>query len=98
MAITSVLDLQLKSDSLETAHQVLRETLVATRKFPGCLDVTVLVDHDDPAHVILLEKWESADHDHAYRAWRATPDGASDLGKILAAAPKLTLFTTAEGI
>jgi heme oxygenase (mycobilin-producing) len=98
VAITSILDLRLKPDSLDTAHQVLRETLVATRKFPGCLDVTVLVDDDDPAHVILLEKWESVDHDRAYRAWRATPDGASDLRKVLTAAPKLTLFTTAEGI
>jgi quinol monooxygenase YgiN len=97
VAITSILDLQLKPDSLDTAHQVLRETLVATRKFPGCLDVTVLVDNDDPAHVVLLEKWESVDHDLAYRAWRTTPDGASDLGKILAAAPKLTHLTTAEG-
>lgn len=98
MAITSVLDLQLKSDSLETAHRVLRETLVATRKFPGCLGVTVLIDHDNPAHVVLLEMWESVDHDHAYRAWRATPEGASDLGTILAAAPKLTLFEPADGI
>jgi quinol monooxygenase YgiN len=98
MAITSILDLQLKADSLDAAHQVLRETLVATRKFPGCLDVTVLVDNDDPAHVVLFEKWESVDHDRAYRAWRATPDGASDLRKVLAVAPKLTLFTTIEGI
>jgi quinol monooxygenase YgiN len=97
VAITSILDLQLKPDSLDTAHQVLRETLVATRAFPGCLDVTVLVDNDDPAHVVLLEKWESVDHDLAYRAWRTTPDGASGLGKILAAAPKLTHLTTAEG-
>jgi quinol monooxygenase YgiN len=98
VAITSILDLQLKADSLDTAHQVLRETLVATRKFPGCLDVTVLVDNDDPAHVVLLEKWESADHDRAYRVWRTTPEGASGLGQILAAAPKLTHFSAAEGI
>ena len=98
MAITSILDLQLKSESLDSAQQVLRETLVATREFPGCLGVTVLVDNDDPAHVVLLEKWESVDHDRAYRAWRATPEGASGLGEILAAAPKLTHFKTAEGI
>ena len=98
MAITSVLDLQLKADSLETAHEVIRATLTATRAFPGCQGVTVLVDSDDPAHVVLHESWESVDHDNAYRAWRATPEGASDLGSILAAAPKLTLFTVAEGI
>ncbi len=48
MAITAILDLQLKAESLETAHTVIHATLSATRAFPGCLDVTVLVDSDDP--------------------------------------------------
>ena len=98
MAITSILELQLKADSLETAAEIIHATLTDTRAFPGCLGVTVLVDSDDPAHVVLHESWESVEHDHAYRAWRATPEGASDLGSILAAAPKLTLFTVAEGV
>ena len=98
MATIAVLDLQLKADSLETAHKVIHATLTDTRAFPGCVDVTVLVDSDDPAHVILYETWESIEHDRAYRAWRASAEGASDLGSILAAAPKLSLFTVAEGV
>ena len=98
MAITAILDLQLKADSLETAHDVLRATLTDTRAFPGCQWIAVLVDTDDPAHVVVYETWESIEHDRAYRAWRATPEGASELGSILAAAPKLTLFTVAEGV
>ena len=98
MTITAILDLQLKADSLETADQVLHATLTDTRAFAGCLDVTVLVDSADPAHVVLYETWESVEHDQAYRAWRASAEGASELGSILAAAPKLTLFTVAEGV
>ena len=98
MAITSILDLQLKPESVESAPGVIRATLTATRAFPGCLGVTVLVDSDDPAHVVLFESWESIEHDRAYRAWRATAEGASELGSILAAAPKLSLFTVAEGV
>ena len=98
MAITAILELQLKADSLETADEVIRATLTDTRAFPGCLGVTVLVDSGDPAHVLLYETWESIEHDRAYRAWRATPEGASDLGSIMAAAPRLTLFTVAEGV
>jgi quinol monooxygenase YgiN len=98
VAITAILDLQLKADSLETAHEVIHATLTATRAFPGCLDVTVLVDSDDPAHVVLYEAWESIEHDQAYRAWRATPEGTSDLGSILASPPKLSQFTVAEGV
>jgi quinol monooxygenase YgiN len=92
-----MLDLQLKADSLETAHEVIHATLTDTRAFPGCLGVTVLVDSDDPAHVIVYEVWESIEFDQSYRAWRASPEGASDLGSILAAR-KLTQFTVAEGV
>jgi quinol monooxygenase YgiN len=98
VAITAILDLQLKADSLAIAHEVLHATLTDTRAFPGCLDVTVLIDSADPAHVILHETWESIEHDQAYRAWRASAEGASDLGSLLAAAPKLSLFTVAEGV
>ena len=98
MAITAILELQLKADSLETAHQVIRDTLTATRAFPGCQGVTVLVDSNDPTHVVFYEAWDSIEHDRAYRAWRATPEGASELGSIMAAPPKLTLFTVAEGV
>ena len=97
MAAIAILDLQLKADSLETAHKVIHATLTNTRAFSGCLGVTVLIDSDDPAHVVIYETWESIEHDGAYRAWRATPEGASDLGSILAAR-KLTQFTVAEGV
>jgi heme oxygenase (mycobilin-producing) len=94
----AILDLQLKADSLENAPQIIRETLTATRAFPGCLGVTVLTDSDDPAHFVLYETWESIEDDRAYRAWRATPEGASDLGTILAGRPTTTQFTVAEGV
>ena len=98
MAIVAILDLQLKAESLEAAPGILHKILTDTRAFPGCLDVTVLADSDDPAHVVLYEAWESIERDQAYRAWRATAAGASDLGSILAAAPKLSRFTVAENI
>jgi heme oxygenase (mycobilin-producing) len=98
VAITANLDIRLKADKLDTAFEVIHETLAGTRVFPGCLGVSVLVDSADPAHVILLEIWESAEHDNAYRKWRATAEGASKLGSVLAAPPSLTLFTVAEGV
>jgi quinol monooxygenase YgiN len=98
VAITAILDLQLKPESLETAPAVLHATLTDTRAFPGCLGVTVLIDSDDPAHVVVYESWESIEHDRAYRAWRASAEGASALGSVLAAGPKLSLYTVADGV
>lgn len=98
MPVIAILDLQLKADALDRANDVMRETLTATRAFPGCLGVTVLVDQADPAHVAVYEQWESPEADAAYRKWRATEEGVSELGTVLAAAPTLTLFTIAEGV
>lgn len=98
MALTAILDLRIKADKLDTAFEVIHETLTGTRAFPGCLYVSVLVDSADPAHVVVFETWESPEADNAYRTWRASPEGASELGSILAAPPGLTLYTVAEGI
>ena len=98
MPVSAILDLQLKTDALDRAKDVMRETLAATRAFPGCLGVTVLVDQANPAHVAVYEQWESPEADAAYRKWRATEEGASDLGTVLAAAPTLTRFTIAEDV
>jgi heme oxygenase (mycobilin-producing) len=96
--VTAILDLQLRADALDRANDVMRETLTATRAFPGCQSVTVLVDSADPTHVAVYEQWESPEADAAYRAWRTTPEGASDLRTVLAAPPTLTMFTVLDGV
>jgi quinol monooxygenase YgiN len=92
MAVTSLLDLHVAPESVTDAPRVIDEVLVATRAFEGNLGVEVLVDLDDPAHFMVVETWQSPGHDDAYRAWRATPEGASALGGILAGPPSLTRF------
>jgi heme oxygenase (mycobilin-producing) len=82
-AITSLLDVKIQPDHVGEAREVIERILVATRAFSGCLGVDVLVDVADEAHFMLVEKWESLEHDDAYRAWRATPEGASALNGIL---------------
>jgi quinol monooxygenase YgiN len=98
MAVIALLDIQLKADAQETGLGVLHETLAATRAFPGCVSISVLSDSADPSHVVVYEEWESIEADGAYRAWRTTEEGRSNLGSVLASAPKLTKFTVAEGV
>ena len=97
MPVVSLLELTLAPETaagLDVVHEVLR----ATRAFDGCLSVEVVVDTEDPQHVVVVERWQSLEADDAYRAWRATPEGASGLGDVLAAPPVLTRCTVAEGV
>jgi heme oxygenase (mycobilin-producing) len=92
--VTALLDLKIKPESVAEAKETVEGVLVATRAFPGCLGVDVLVDTEDKAHLLLVERWESLEHDQAYRDWRATPAGASALGSIVASR-NLTRFVAA---
>jgi quinol monooxygenase YgiN len=94
MAVTALLDLHLKADRIADAPAVITAVLTDTRAFDGNLGLEVLEDVADPAHVTIVEHWASIEHDDAYRAWRATPEGASNLGDVLAGPPSLWRYET----
>ncbi|MFC5932158.1 antibiotic biosynthesis monooxygenase [Cryobacterium melibiosiphilum] len=97
MALTVLLDLRLKPEAVLGAPAMLRDILTGTRAFEGCLGVDVLLDCEDPAHIILLERWASAEADAAYRKWRGGA-GATELSSVLASAPHVSMFETASDI
>ena len=91
MAVTSILDLQIKPDEVDAAKALLERVLEQTRAFDGCLGVEVVQDVRDPAHLIAIERWESVEKDDAYRAWRAGEGAITDLPPLLAGAPRLAV-------
>ncbi|MDR6119801.1 quinol monooxygenase YgiN [Aeromicrobium sp. SORGH_AS981] len=54
----------------------------------------VLTDVEDPTHVTAFERWESLEHDAAYRTWRAGDGRRPALAALLAAPPVLTHWDT----
>jgi quinol monooxygenase YgiN len=98
MAITAFLELRVTPEALDQGlHAELRAILKDTRAFEGCLGVEVLIDTADPTHLVAVERWESEEHDAAYRAWRAG-DGKTNLASFLASPPVLTKFSLADEI
>lgn len=94
MSVTSILELQVKPESVDEALAILERILPDTRAFAGCRSVTLSQDHTDPTRIVAVETWESLDHDTAYREWRAGDGAIPDLPGILAAAPRLTVGVT----
>ena len=82
MAITSLLDLQLRADAPADAEARITAILSDTRARPGLVSADVVRDVEDPRHLVVVEVWESIEADDAYRAWRATPEGANELGDL----------------
>lgn len=98
MAITVFFEIRVRPEALDQGiHAELHKILNDTRAFEGCLAVDVLIDSDEPTHIVAVEKWASEEHDAAYRAWRAG-DGKTNLASYLASPPVLTKFSSADDI
>lgn len=87
MAITVLLEFTLKPESVAEARELMGRELQTTRGFEGNLVTDVIVDEDDPAHWVIYERWESVEHDEAYRAFRAGEGKIAGLPPLLAAPP-----------
>jgi quinol monooxygenase YgiN len=96
MTITAFLEMRVKPETLDQGVlDELHAILSDTRAFEGCLGVEVLIDSEDPAHIVAVERWASAESDAAYRAWRAG-DGKVDLVSLLTSPPVLTKFSSTD--
>ncbi|MBV6756154.1 putative quinol monooxygenase [Rhodococcus opacus] len=98
MAFKAILELTLKKESLDAARDVVHKILADTRSFEGCEGVDVLIDASDDAHWLVIETWQSEQHDAAYRTWRAGPGAITELAPLLAAAPVLTKGTVDSAV
>lgn len=96
MPITVLLELKFKPDSVGVAREVMRKALQVTRGFDGNLVTDVIVDEDDEAHWIIYERWDSVEHDEAYRTFRAGEGKIVDLPPLLAAPPVKTRYLDSD--
>ena len=92
MPVTVVVELTLAPKDASNTVTQLAHTLSDTRDFDGCLGIQLLVDQGDESHVLLLEQWESREHQERYMEWRAS-SGASSIGPdAFVAAPRIAFF------
>ena len=96
MPITVLLELKFKPESVAAAREVMGAALDDTRKFKGNLVTDVIVNEDDDAHWIVYERWESVEHDEAYRSFRAGEGKIVDLPPLLAAPPVKTRYLDSD--
>lgn len=92
MPVTVLLELKFKPESVAAAREIMGTALKDTRAFDGNLVTDVIVDEVDEAHWIIYERWESVEHDEAYRSFRAGEGKIVELPPLLAAPPVKTRY------
>jgi len=96
MAVTVILELTFKPESVAVARDVMGRALQDTRAFDGNLRTDVLVDEDDEAHWLVYEIWDTVEHDEAYRSFRAGDGRITDLPPLLAEPPVKKRYITSD--
>jgi quinol monooxygenase YgiN len=91
--VAALLEFRFKPEVVDQVPGAMSRTLAVTREFDGCQRIDVLVDNEDPSRYLLVEIWQSMEHDEAYRQFRASPAGASELGPLLAAPPVVMYYS-----
>lgn len=92
MAITVLLELNLKADQVDATKQIFKEILPDTRAYDGCKGVEVIDNQDDRANLVLVERWESRAKYDKYFAWRQESGLIERLGGVLAGPPSIRYF------
>ena len=96
MAVTVILELHFKPESVSTAREVMGRALQDTRAFAGNRQTDVLVDEENDAHWLIYEIWDSVEHDEAYRSFRAGDGRITDLPPLLAEPPVKKRYITSD--
>ena len=92
MNFNIILDVQAKPECADKLKATFEAILPDTRSYAGCNEVKVLVNQDDPANLILLEKWQTRADYEAYVAWRSEQGTMESLGALMATVPSIRYY------
>ena len=73
---------------------ILKEALVDTRAFEGCISIESFTSADAPDDVVLWEKFETRAHHEAYLSWRVETGMLDMLAPVLRSGLEVTYLET----
>ena len=83
MSVLINLEFPIKPEKGDDFLDFMREALVATRAYDGCISVKTYLE-EDSSIVLLVEEWESAENQAAYMKWRLETGLMEALAEFLA--------------
>ena len=91
MSVSVILEATVKD--MDAFQALFLKILPATRSYEGCEGLTVHRNLDDPANVVLVERWESRAHYEKYLAWRDETKFLGQLGALLEDPPSIRFYS-----
>ena len=98
MPVTVILELHMKSDTVDDVLTGLAADLPDTRAYKGNLSVDVLRDQADPCHITLIERWQERADQEAYIAWRTSTGSMEQTIAVSSAPPTITYYDELQDV
>jgi quinol monooxygenase YgiN len=97
MSVMVTVEFKFKPEAAEAMLAALKSSLPDTRAYAGCEEVKSYYEADTHS-LLLVELWQSADHQKAYLNWRMETGMMDNIGDALAAAPIFRTFDIRDDI
>jgi quinol monooxygenase YgiN len=92
MSVHIIVDMNVKSGSLDQMTAFMRDNLGDTRAFDGCKSLMVQSNVDEPNNLIIVQQWQSRAHYDKYLGWRTESGGMGTMKSMLAGAPSVRYY------
>ena len=89
MSIIVTVEFQTQPDKTQDLKVALKGALPDTRAYDGCEKVVATTNSDDPAQVVLVEKWASRPQYEKYLQWRVDTGLLDAIGPMLTGPPAI---------
>lgn len=87
-----VLEVKAKPGTGRDLLGLIEKMLPDTRDKPGCINIDVTRNQDDPDNVLLVMRWESRQHYQGYYDWRVKRGDLNLLGGAIVGSPTIRFF------
>ncbi|HEX3611291.1 MAG TPA: antibiotic biosynthesis monooxygenase [Sporichthyaceae bacterium] len=93
MSVTVTVLFPTKAEESDNFWNALVSVLPETRAYAGCISVTTHRDLDDASRILLIEVWESREHQQKYLSWRVETGLMDAIGPMLAGPPGFSTYS-----
>ncbi|MGU3498752.1 putative quinol monooxygenase [Mycobacterium sp. C31M] len=92
MTIQATMELIIKEGRYQDFRDFMVKILPDTRPYKGCVCIEFVRNQDNPAHILVLEKWNSREDYERYVAWRMETGIMNQIIDMIDGEPKLQFF------
>ena len=92
MTVQAIMELTITEGRFDEFRDFMLKILPETRPYEGCVSIEFVRNQDNPAHVLVMEKWNSRKDYENYFNWRMESGVMKELVGMIEGEPKLRFF------